>query len=73
LSAVGKLTDEWSIIANYSYVDSRITNDADPTRIGKRFRNVPYNTANLWTRYNLIQTDCQTFGVAAGSRLSALS
>ena len=66
LSAVGKLTDQWSIIANYSYIDSRITKEADPTLVGVRFRGVPYNSANLWTRYNLIQSETQTFGVAAG-------
>jgi iron complex outermembrane receptor protein len=65
-SAVGKITDQWSIIANYTYLDARTLSDADPTLAGKRIRNVPHNSANLWTRYDVIQTECQTFGLAAG-------
>lgn len=66
VAVVGKLTDAWSIIANYSYVDSHITKEADPTLVGNRFTNVPFNTANLWTRYNLINYDWENLGVGLG-------
>lgn len=65
-SVVGNITDHWSVIANYSYVDSRVLEDTDPVIVGNRFRGIPYNTASLWSRYNLIQTDCQVLGLAAG-------
>jgi iron complex outermembrane receptor protein len=65
-SAVGQLTDRWSVISNYAYVDSKITDHPDFTIIGNRARNVPRNTANLWTRYDLIQTACHTLGVGTG-------
>ena len=65
-SMVGKLTERWSILANYAYVDSRILKDADARLVGNRFRGIPFNSANLWTRYNVIQDECQTLGVALG-------
>jgi iron complex outermembrane receptor protein len=66
LNIVGHLTDQWSVIGNYAYVDSRITQAALAAEIGQRFRGVPYNLASLWTRYNLVQDCCQTLGVALG-------
>jgi len=66
LSAVGRITEPWSILANYSYIDSRIVSDINPLIVGNRFRNVPYNTGNLWTRYNVVQDCDQTIGLALG-------
>jgi iron complex outermembrane receptor protein len=66
MALVGELTDRWTILANYAYVDARITEDSVAGRVGQRFRNVPYNSANLWTRYDLLQRRCETLGVALG-------
>jgi iron complex outermembrane recepter protein len=69
LSAVGKITREWSVVANYAYTSSIIVGNSGPGQIGNvgdRFRGIPYNNANLWTRYNLIDTDKQTFGIGLG-------
>jgi iron complex outermembrane recepter protein len=71
LSAVGKITCNWSIVANYSYCDSRIVSDpADEaigaTAPGDRFRGVPFNAANIWSRYNLIDNEFHTLGVGLG-------
>lgn len=65
-SATGSLTERWSVITNYSYIDSRILEDDSRKREGNRFRNVPYNTLNLWTRHNLYDCELQTFGLAFG-------
>jgi iron complex outermembrane receptor protein len=65
LNLIGDITDRWSAVANYSYIDARLS-DADPTFDGRRARNVPFNTANFWTRYNLIDDECETFGAALG-------
>jgi iron complex outermembrane recepter protein len=70
-SMVGKITRDWSIIANYAYTDARIVSDPADQAIGvaapgNRFRGVPYNSANVWSRYNLIDNDCQTLGVGVG-------
>jgi iron complex outermembrane recepter protein len=66
LGAVGKLTDWWSIIANYAYVDARTLSDADPDFVGQRLPNAPFNNLNIWSRVNLIDDGCQVFGVGLG-------
>lgn len=66
LGLVGNLTKYWSIIANYAYTDTKVTQDIDPTLIGKRFLSVPLNNGNVWTRYNIVQRPEQTMGVALG-------
>lgn len=66
-SAVGRVTDRWSIISNYGYVDSRILQSGVAAQVGQRFRNVPYNNFNIWNRYNLLQDCNQTFGLALGT------
>jgi iron complex outermembrane receptor protein len=66
-SAVGKVTEKWNLLANYAYIDSRIVEDANTAIVGKRFRNVPFNSANLWSRYDFINEEERGFGVALGA------
>lgn len=67
INLIGQLTDYWSAVANYSYTDVRLSDPTPPALFdGNRQRNVPYNSANFWTRYNLIQDDVQTFGLGLG-------
>jgi iron complex outermembrane recepter protein len=66
VNLLGQINDRWSAIANYTYADVRLFDDFDPTLDGNRQRNVPYNTANFWTRYNVIQNDVHTIGAAIG-------
>jgi iron complex outermembrane receptor protein len=71
LSAVGKITRNLSVIANYAYCDSRIVSDPGDQAIlgnlaGVPFRGVPHNNANVWLRYNLIDNEIHTLGVGAG-------
>ncbi len=62
----GQLTARWGLLANCAYIDSRITDDSDVDRVGNRLPNVPYFGASVWTRYDLIQTPCRTFGLSTG-------
>jgi len=66
VAAVGRLTSQWSIIANYAYVDSRYIEAGFPEQTGNRARGVPFNNANIWTRYNLLQDCHRTLGAALG-------
>ena len=66
LSAIGKLTDWWSILANYAYIDARTLSDADPTFVGQRLPNAPFNNLSIWNRVNLIENCDQTIGVGLG-------
>lgn len=65
LNIIGDITSEWSIIANYCYCDSRVT-DAGLGLDGAPMRNNPLNSANIWSRYNLFDDGYQMFGAALG-------
>jgi iron complex outermembrane receptor protein len=65
VNLLGSLTEAWSVVANYCYCDAKVF-DTGLGLDGAPARNVPYNTANLWTRYNLYYDDIQTFGAALG-------
>jgi catecholate siderophore receptor len=50
----GRLTDRWQVLTGYALLASRlVSSNAYPTAIGFPLANVPRNTANLWSTYNL--------------------
>ena len=65
-SATGKVTDRLSVVSNYTYTDTLQTDPANPALNGLPVLGVPYNSANVWARYNLVQNECRTFGVGLG-------
>jgi iron complex outermembrane receptor protein len=67
LSALGNLTERLSLIANYAYTDTRMSDPGNPAVDGQRALNVPYNTANAWVRYDLIANECRTLGLGLGA------
>ena len=67
LSATGKVTDRLSLLANYAYTDTELTDPTPGSAInGQRALGVPYNTASVWSRYNLIDDGRRTLGVGLG-------
>ena len=52
MDITGYLLPNWQVYASYSYIDARIMEDNNPQLKGARKQNTPYNSANLWTRYN---------------------
>lgn len=77
VDAFGQITERLSIVANYAYTDARVTVTGDPTQLDQRLAFVPYNLANFWGRYNLIDREycnrhCEkspeVFGVGYGMR-----
>jgi len=66
LDVLGQITDRWSIVGNWCYVDTLLTDPDDPSLDGGPARGVPHNTLNVWTRYNLMQCKHQTMGLALG-------
>ncbi|ATC97450.1 TonB-dependent siderophore receptor [Pseudoalteromonas spongiae] len=52
----GQITEDWLVIANYAYNRAEITEDSDPTLIGKQKENAPKNSATLWSKYTLTDT-----------------
>ena len=51
--ATGRLTEDWSIIASYAHLDTKIRESNDPLEVGNRLRNVPDHSGSLWTTYDL--------------------
>lgn len=51
----GRINENWSIIANFTHLDARITKDEDDAgtggNTGKRLASVPHNLVNLWAKY----------------------
>ncbi|WP_433777868.1 TonB-dependent siderophore receptor [Flavobacterium anhuiense] len=63
----GYITRDWQINVSYSYIDAKITNDANASLIGQPKQNTPKNSANLWTRYNFATDSVlQDFGFSLG-------
>ena len=75
----GRVTDRLSLIANYAYINAVVTDErgAGLGIVGQQFPLVPFNRANVWSRYNLIDDCCccscgncdrTVFGVGLGAR-----
>lgn len=71
IDAAGFLLPNWQINASYSYIDAEIINDNDPALKGARKQNTPYNSANLWTRYNFAAASAlKDLGIGLGLQYS---
>jgi iron complex outermembrane receptor protein len=63
----GQFTRRWSAMANYTYNDVNQTVATGATSLTSGLiRGVPFNSGNVWTRYDLVQTQRETIGVALG-------
>ena len=71
IDVTGFIMPNWQVYASYSNNDARILVDNDPTLIGARKQNTPYNSANLWTRYNFNNnTKLNNIGIGLGLQQS---
>ncbi|PIG94547.1 TonB-dependent siderophore receptor [Gloeocapsopsis sp. IPPAS B-1203] len=61
----GEILPGWNIIAGYAYTDARLTKD-NLFPVGNRLANVPENSFNLWTTYQIQQGGLQGFGFGLG-------
>ncbi|MCL6753279.1 TonB-dependent siderophore receptor [Nostoc sp. CCCryo 231-06] len=65
LSVQGEILPGWNIIAGYAYTDARVTQDNTFT-VGNRLANVPENSLNFWTSYELQEGHLQGLGFGLG-------
>ena len=71
LDIAGYILPNWQINASYSHIDAKIVKDANAELIGQRKENTPFNSANLWTRYNFNRGKVmQDLGVGFGIQYS---
>ena len=52
IDAAGFLLPNWQVNASYSYMDAKVVKDSKAELMGARKENTPFNSANIWTRYN---------------------
>jgi iron complex outermembrane receptor protein len=57
----------WNLTAAYSYIDSKVTEDTE-IPVGTRTLNVPRNSYNLWTRYELQRGRARGLGLGIGAQ-----
>lgn len=65
LNIAGEILPGWNMIAGYAYTDARITED-NTFETGDRLNNVPENSFNLWTSYELQEGTLQGLGFGLG-------
>jgi len=54
LALSGHVTKQWQVFATYDYLDSEVVDSKFfPRAVGRPLNNVPHNTFNLWTTYEL--------------------
>ncbi|MGG6266584.1 TonB-dependent siderophore receptor [Leptolyngbya sp. AN03gr2] len=65
LNIAGEVLPGWNVIAGYSYTDAQITQD-NSFQTGNRLNNVPENSFNLWTTYELQSGSLKGVGFGLG-------
>ena len=54
IEAAGHLTDQWQVYSGYTFMKSRLDkSNFFPTAVGSQLANIPENTFNFWTTYDL--------------------
>lgn len=67
IDVAGYVLPNWQVNASYSYIDAVIVEDNDEALKGARKQNTPYNSANVWTRFNFpLNTKLKDIGIGAG-------
>jgi catecholate siderophore receptor len=61
-SATGYLTDQWQIIASYTYVHARVTKTSIALALNAEPQNTPTNAFSLWTTYDVTKKFQVGFG-----------
>lgn len=60
----GDLSESWSLMGSYSYIDARITEDT--LTKGNRLPNVPRNSGSLWLNHQFTELGMPNFGAGIG-------
>ena len=55
LAVTGKLTPAWMIFGGYTFLDSEITDSANPLEVGRELPNTPRHSLSLWTSYRFLE------------------
>ncbi|PSN76980.1 TonB-dependent siderophore receptor, partial [filamentous cyanobacterium CCP4] len=64
-TVAGEILPGWNIIGGYAYTDARVTNDNSIPE-GDFLSNVPRNSVNLWTTYEIQEGNLEGLGFGIG-------
>jgi catecholate siderophore receptor len=53
VTATGNITENWFVLAGYTYLDSEIVDSNTPAEIGKKLPNAPDHSFSLWSTYRI--------------------
>jgi catecholate siderophore receptor len=54
VSVTGRITDRWQVLSSYAYLDGKLASSQFyPQAVGAQLANVPKNTFNLWSTFEL--------------------
>lgn len=71
IEVAGFILPNWQVNAAYSYIDAKILKDSKKELEGVRKENTPFNSANLWTRYNFMKGSIlKDIGIGLGLQYS---
>ncbi|MEA5515996.1 TonB-dependent receptor [Nodularia sp. UHCC 0506] len=65
LDVTGQILPGWNLIASYAYTDARVTKDNN-LQPGNLLDGVPFNSASLWSTYEIQTGDFQGLGFGLG-------
>jgi iron complex outermembrane receptor protein len=65
LDILGSINENLDIVANYAYIDAKITKDTDANIVGTREQGA-LHTINLWTKYQFTSGMFNGFGMGLG-------
>ncbi|MDD7886947.1 TonB-dependent siderophore receptor [Flavivirga sp. 57AJ16] len=68
VDVLGSITDNLNIVANYAYIDAKITEDTNPLIVGTRQQG-PLHHFNTWLKYQFTQGTLNGFGLGLGGSL----
>ncbi len=67
LDLAGKITDNWSLVANYSFNEATIEESDDENLIGRQKPNAPKHAGNIWTKYIIREGSFKGLGFGLGT------
>jgi catecholate siderophore receptor len=53
VSMLGRVTQNWNLLAGYTYLDGQIVESKVPAEVGRNIPNTPRHTATVWSTYDL--------------------
>lgn len=63
-----EITDNLSLVASYSHINSEVTKSEDSSVIGKMPARIPIDQASLWAKYEFLDGALEGLGIGAGVR-----